>query len=103
AFGAVLMLLWNWLVPGIFGWAAINYWQALGLWALARILFGSGVGRHWMRTGMHHHHFNPIREKWMKMSDEERKEFLKKHRHCHPFGRACREDFFQQDEPAKPE
>jgi hypothetical protein len=35
----VLMLLWNWLVPGIFGLAAIGYFKALGLYLLSRIIF----------------------------------------------------------------
>lgn len=43
--GGVVMLLWNWLMPTIFGWRAVTFWQALGLLALCRILFG-GVGRH---------------------------------------------------------
>jgi len=36
-----IMLLWNGLLPVIFGLKAIGYWQALGLLILARILFGS--------------------------------------------------------------
>ena len=43
--GGLVMLLWNWLMPSIFGWRAVTFWQALGLLALCRILFG-GVGRH---------------------------------------------------------
>ena len=35
----VLMLLWNWLIPGLFGLATIGYLQAFGLHAMARILF----------------------------------------------------------------
>lgn len=35
----ILMLLWNWLMPTIFGLAAIGYFKALGLYLLARILF----------------------------------------------------------------
>ncbi len=36
---AVLMLLWNWLMPGIFGLATIGYFKALGLYLISRILF----------------------------------------------------------------
>ena len=43
--GALVMLLWNWLLPPLFGWPVVTFWQALGLLALSRILFG-GVGRH---------------------------------------------------------
>ncbi|MBN1881005.1 MAG: hypothetical protein JW885_02425 [Deltaproteobacteria bacterium] len=39
-FGLVVMWLWNWLLPELFGIAAIGYWQAFGLVILARILFG---------------------------------------------------------------
>ena len=34
----VLMLLWNWLMPGIFGLATIGYLKAFGLFILARII-----------------------------------------------------------------
>src|SRR4051812_49237895 len=43
--GAIVMLLWNWLLPPLFGWPVVTFWQALGLLALCRILFG-GFGRH---------------------------------------------------------
>jgi len=43
--GEVVKLLWNWLVPPLFGWREVTFWQALGLLALCRILFG-GFGRH---------------------------------------------------------
>jgi hypothetical protein len=39
-FGWVLMLLWNWLMPEIFGLKTVSYWQAWGLLALSCILFG---------------------------------------------------------------
>ena len=43
--GWVLMLLWNWLMPEIFGLGTLNYWQAWGLLALSTILFkGFGSG-----------------------------------------------------------
>ncbi len=35
-----LMLLWNWLMPMIFGLVKIGFWQALGLALLARLIFG---------------------------------------------------------------
>ena len=34
----VLMLSWNWLMPGLFGLATIGYFKALGLYLLARII-----------------------------------------------------------------
>jgi hypothetical protein len=42
-FGYCVMLLWNWVMPGIFdGVKVITYWQAVGLVLLARLLFGAG-------------------------------------------------------------
>ena len=35
----VIMLLWNWLVPGIFGLATIGYLKAFGLFMISRIIF----------------------------------------------------------------
>lgn len=41
-FGFFVMLLWNWLMPEIFGLKEITYWQAWGLVLLAHILFKAG-------------------------------------------------------------
>lgn len=38
--GTLVRLLWNALLPPLFGLSAISFWQALGLLALSRILFG---------------------------------------------------------------
>ena len=38
-FGFIVMLLWNWLMPDIFGLKKITYWQAWGLLVLCSILF----------------------------------------------------------------
>jgi hypothetical protein len=46
--GQIVRLLWNWLVPGLFGLGEITFWQALGLLALSRILFG---GHGFCRSG----------------------------------------------------
>ena len=37
--GVPLMILWNWLMPTIFGLPTIGFWQAVGLNFLASILF----------------------------------------------------------------
>jgi len=42
--GTIVKLLWNWLMPELFGLPQLDYWKALGLLALTRILFG-GFGR----------------------------------------------------------
>jgi len=84
-FGAVVMLLWNALMPRIFALPILNYWQAAGLMLLARILFGGLVhdmaghgGRRGKGDGHLFNHGNKLREKWMNMSEEERKEFMEK-------------------------
>jgi hypothetical protein len=43
-FGFAIMLLWNWLMPQIFGLGEITYWQAVGIFILARLIFGFGMG-----------------------------------------------------------
>ena len=43
-FGNVIMWLWNWLMPKLFGLPLIGFWEGLGLFLLAKILFGFGGG-----------------------------------------------------------
>ena len=38
--GEIVKLLWNWLLPPLIGLPQVTFWQALGLLALCRILFG---------------------------------------------------------------
>jgi hypothetical protein len=69
-FGFILMTLWNWLMPALFGLRTIGFWQALGIFILSKILFGGfrqgpGPGRHWRRLG------GPLG----KMTPEERERF----------------------------
>jgi hypothetical protein len=40
-FGGPLMILWDWLMPALFGLPEITFWQACGLQLLATILFKS--------------------------------------------------------------
>ncbi|MBN1127632.1 MAG: hypothetical protein JXA71_01505 [Chitinispirillaceae bacterium] len=53
AFGWLVMLLWNWLMPELFGCKEITYWQGFGLVILAKLLFGA-VGSH--RDSHRHDH-----------------------------------------------
>ncbi len=39
--GIFVFFLWNWLMPAIFGWPIISFWQAVGLSWLCSILFKS--------------------------------------------------------------
>jgi len=111
-FGVVVMLLWNALLPEIFALPQISYLQAVGLLILARLLFG-GIGGNFRGHAMHRgarrdgypfRHDNKLREKWMNMSEEERKDFMEKEKDFSNFfhGRFSRfRDSFTDDE--KPE
>ena len=69
--GEVVLQLWNWLLPNLFGWRQITFWQAVGILALCRILFG-GFGRH----GFHRSNFRRrMAERWQHMTPEERERF----------------------------
>ena len=61
--GVVVQLLWNWLVPSLFGLRQVTLWEALGLLALSRILFG-GFGRGGGSHGPRHK-----RREWWKKED----------------------------------
>jgi hypothetical protein len=62
AFGWFVMLLWNWLMPAIFGLGTIGYWQAFGIVILAKLIFGSLGGGHRGPRGRSHRHGMPGRE-----------------------------------------
>lgn len=90
---AVVMLLWNALIPSIIGWGTINYWQAAGLMILSRLLLG-GFGRFGKFRGGHHHHdhrekredfrkWHALRERMKDMSREDKREYMRKHMRDH--------------------
>jgi len=69
--GEIVRELWNWLLPTLFGWRQITFWQALGMLALCRILFG-GLGAH----GGYRSRFGRRKaERWNAMTPEERERF----------------------------
>jgi hypothetical protein len=70
--GLLVRELWNWLLPSLFGWPQVTFWQALGLLALCRILFG-GLGRH--RGGDRARWRRRMGERWERMTPEERERF----------------------------
>ena len=62
-FGYFVMLLWNWLMPLIFGITAITYWQAFGVVILAKLIFGA-VGRGGRPHGPSHWKKRNPSDKW---------------------------------------
>jgi Ca2+/H+ antiporter, TMEM165/GDT1 family len=78
----VVMSLWNWLMPALFGLRTLTFWQALGLLVLSKILLGGfrgrpGGGMHWRRRMM---------ERYEQMTPEEREKFRQGMRgRCEPF------------------
>jgi hypothetical protein len=68
--GNAVKLLWNWLMPMLFGLREVTFWQAVGILALSRILFG-GIGLGGNRS----------RGRWDRnMSPEERQRFRQRMR-----------------------
>jgi hypothetical protein len=70
-FSFVVMTLWNALMPAIFAFRTISFWQALGLLILSKLLFGGfrshgGLGPPWRRRML---------ERWEQMTPEEREKF----------------------------
>jgi len=69
--GELVMQLWNWLLPGLFGWRQITFWQAVGVLALCRILFGGLGGRGFRRSRFRRR----MAERLEQMTPEERERF----------------------------
>jgi len=71
--GLVVMWLWNALMPGVFGLPEIGYWQAVGLFILAHLLFKS-PGHHDHHAHKQPAHLHPgsrVREKIKHWLDDE--------------------------------
>lgn len=87
AFGYFTMTLWNGLMPAIFGLKTVTFWQALGLVALGKLLFG----------GFHRHGGGPrgwkrhMADRWANMTPEEREKFRAGMRSRGPCGFGRRE------------
>ena len=79
--GYVVMWLWNWLLPGLFGWRLITFWQALALLALCRILFGRIGGRRFTRSNFRER----MRDRWERMTPEEREKVRDRWARCGGF------------------
>lgn len=84
--GEVVLHLWNWLLPPLFGWRQITLWQAVGLLALCRILFGHHGWRGPGRSGFRHRMANRMGDRCGRMSPEERERFRQAMRERWGFG-----------------
>lgn len=71
-FSAIVMLLWNAVLPDVLPVKTVNYWQAMGILVLSKILFsgfgGPGGRKKFGSSG-------ELRDKYRNMSEEERQKF----------------------------
>lgn len=72
-FGYLIQVLWNWLMPGIFGLREITYWEGVGLFILARFIFGCSFGGGGKEEKKHKHK----KSDWDKAKEEIKAEFKK--------------------------
>ncbi len=72
----VVMLLWNWLVPQLFGGPFITYLQSFGLLVLTKILLG-GFGRHFedIHRSRNRYFWKRFEEKLEHMTPEEKEKY----------------------------
>lgn len=83
---AIIMWLWNTIIPAITGWNCINFWQALGLSILFRLLTGH-LGAPISHRKKHKHLHQMMRN----MSREERKDFI-----CKSLNKLSNEEFYNE-------
>ena len=74
--GFIIMALWNNVLALVIPVTVINFWQALGLFLLSRILFGGFPGKPgWAGHGRRRHEMEEMRNKWFNLSPEEKIRF----------------------------
>ena len=78
-FTTIVMLLWNWLMPLIFHLTEINFWQALGILALSKILFGGGE-----HHGSHYFHSHNREKYWKERLHKKFEEAKARHSNTQP-------------------
>lgn len=74
-FSAIVMWLWNALLPDILGVSTVTYWQAMGILVLSKILFGNFGSGGRSKSSSKDKSKNSFRQKWANMDDEERIKF----------------------------
>ena len=73
--GEIVKLLWNWLLPPLFGVREVTFWQAFGILALSRILFGRWGGNSMAGSTVRRRIDRRIDERLEQMTPEEREKF----------------------------
>jgi hypothetical protein len=82
----VVMLLWNNILTAVVHVTVIDFWQALGLLVLSKILFGGFKGGWGGHRGSHWK--KEMQEKWHGMSPEEREKIKQEWRNrCRVWGK----------------
>lgn len=98
-FGFLVMVLWNWIMPAVFGLTTITYWQAFGLIILVKLIFGTlGRGKNHERhprfdrfarrdrtdedgegeQGDHHGDWRPYRDFWKDVGKDAFRAYMEK-------------------------
>lgn len=80
----VVMLLWNEIMPDLIGAAKLDFWHAMGLILLAKLIFGFG-GRSCRNKSHKKDWKHKLKHKMSTMSPEERAEFKSKMKDCMPW------------------
>ena len=84
--GEIVLHLWNWLLPPLFGWRQITFWQALGILLLSRILFGGHGWRTSGRSSIRRRMQERMEDRCATMNPEERERFRQRMRERWGFG-----------------
>lgn len=85
AFGWIVMLLWNGVLPSLLGLRTIGYWQSVGLILLTRILAGGLPRSHGHQPGQRHkmraHAWRDYDEWWKEAGERSFQDFTRGDRH----------------------
>lgn len=88
--GTAVMIIWNVLMPDLFGLPNITFGQAIGLTILARLLTGGFRTSMMYRSGESWEEKRKMWEKWSQMTPEERErwkvEWRERCNHRRPIG-----------------
>jgi hypothetical protein len=105
-FSAIVMWLWNAILPDVLNAKTLTFWQAGGILVLAKILFGGFWGRGCKRCGPPWRHGSGGDDRWHALTPEQREQMRDEMRRrfgdwpTPPWHRPCGEG---DAPPAKPE